>query len=120
MAVDGELHRWSVGFSHSRLVAVHTDLGVPVQGARGREQSSVVHETRSTAVHLSRAEATGVADYCLSNLEVEIYYDYLTLRDVFDPRCFVYYGLHGLLRLCLLSCSRMLEMHCLGGSSLAC
>lgn len=120
VGVDDELRRWSVGLVHSHLVAVHIDLGVPAQADHGQERNSVVHETRIAVVHSSQAEVMGVAGCYLSKLEVEIYYDHLTLRDVFVPRCFVYYGLHGLLRPSLLSCSRMLGTHCLGGSSLVC
>ena len=49
VAMDGELHHWSVGLDHSRLVAVHADSGVPVQAAHDSERSFVVHETHSAA-----------------------------------------------------------------------
>lgn len=119
-AVDDELLRWSVGLVHGHRVAVCIDLGVPAQADHGQERNSVVHESRIAAVQSSQAEATGVAGCYLSKLEVEIYYDHLTLRDVFVPRCFLYYGLHGLLCPSPLSCSRMSGTHCLAGSSLVC
>lgn len=118
--VDDELRHLSVGLDHSRLVAVHADSGVPVQGAHERERNSVVHETRNAAVRLSQAEVMGDAGHCLSKSQAEIYYGHLTLKDAFDPHCFVYYGLHGLLIPFLLSCYQMLGKHYLGESSLVC
>lgn len=120
VAVDGEVHRWPVGLAHIRLVAAHVDSGEPVQAAHDRERSSVVHETRNAAVHLSQAVVMGVDGHCLSKSQVGIYYGHLTLKDAFVPRCFVYYGLHGLLIPCLLSCYRMLGKHCLGELLLVC
>ena len=120
VAMDGELHHWSVGLDHSRLVAVHTDSNVPVQAAHERERSSVVHKTRNATVRLSQVEVTGVAGYYLSNWQVEIYYGHLTLKDVFVPRWFVYYGLHDLPIPSLPSCYRTSGKHCLAESFLVC
>ena len=118
--VDDELRHLSVGLDHSRLVAVHVDSGNPVQAAHERERSSVVHETRNMTVRLSQAEVMEVVGRCLSTSQVGIYYGHLTLKDAFDPHCFAYYGLHGLLIPSLPSCYRMLGKRCLEVSSLVC
>ena len=120
VVVDDGLRHLSVVLAHSRLVAVHAGSDVPVQAAHERERSSVVHETRNATVRLSQVEVMGVAGHCLSKSQAEIYYDHRTLKDVFVPRCFVYYGLHGLPIPSLLSCYRKLEKHCPGESSLVC
>lgn len=117
---DDELHHWSVGLVHSRLVAVHTDSGVPVRVAHAWGRSSVVRETRSAAVRLQQAEAPGAAGCYRSKSEVEIYCGHRTSKGVFVPRCFACYDLHGLPLPCLLSCYRMLGRHYLAESSLVC
>jgi len=120
VVVDDELRRLSVGLDRSRLVAVHADSGVPAQAVHEQKRSSVVHETRNAIGRLSQAEVMGVAGHYLSKSQVEICYGHLTSKDAFDPRCFVCYGLHGLLIPSLLSCYRMLGKRCLGESSLVC
>lgn len=117
---DDELHRWFVGLFQSRLVAVHTDSGVPVRAAHAWGRSSVVRETRSTAVRLQQVEVPGAAGCYHSKSEVEIYCGHRTLKGVFGPHCFAYYGLRGLPLPCLLSCYRMLGRHCLAAPSLVC
>lgn len=120
VGVDDELRRLPVALARSRLVAVYTDSGVPVQAAHKREQNSVVRETHNATVRSLQVEVMGVAGHCLWKSQVEIYYGHPTSKDVSVPRWFVHYGLHGPRTPSLLSCYRMLERHYLAESFLAC